>query len=144
MKVVINTNGTSLTSNFKLLKYLYINNKECLKVDDGFDLEQSNKYLLEYEGRTLVYDEDLKFYYDADNPYSEISCDGKFYSIPCDDSFRSHPALVSAVEELGESLDDYYFELRVIEIPDDVDYEIREGYFCEYIKEKSREWWYEK
>ena len=53
---------------------------------------------------------------------------------------RNDPALVAAVETLGEDANDEYSNLRVIEIPDGTDYEIDEYDGIEHIAEKHRTW----
>ena len=63
--------------------------------------------------------------------------DGDFYDrdIPRNDS-----VLVSIVEELGEKASGRYANLRVIEIPDGVDYEVQEYDGNEWIAERHRTW----
>jgi hypothetical protein len=57
---------------------------------------------------------------------------------------RSHPLLVRVVEELGgghrTGASGKYSELTVVEIPDDVDYEISEYDGNEHVAEKHRTW----
>ena len=62
---------------------------------------------------------------------------GDFYDrqIPRDDS-----VLVSIVEELGEKASSRYSNLRVVEIPDGVEWEIEEYDGNEWVAEKHRTW----
>lgn len=54
---------------------------------------------------------------------------------------RDDPDLVAVVEVLGsEQASDRYADLRVVEIPDDVEYEISEYDGNEHIAEKHRTW----
>ena len=53
---------------------------------------------------------------------------------------RSDPALVQVVEELGEFADGPYARLKVIEIPDGVEFEIDDYDGCETVREKHRSW----
>ena len=53
---------------------------------------------------------------------------------------RDDPALVQTVEELGETADDNYAELKIVEIPDDVKWELNEYDGIEHIAEVHRRW----
>lgn len=53
---------------------------------------------------------------------------------------RSHPLLVRVVEELGQAASGFYAELAVIEIPDDVEWQLCESEGREWIAEKHRRW----
>lgn len=53
---------------------------------------------------------------------------------------RDGPYLVQVVEELGAGANSRFSELKVVEIPDDVDWEIVEYDGMEHIAEKHRRW----
>lgn len=53
---------------------------------------------------------------------------------------RSDPLLVKVVEELGESANGGFAELKVVEIPDDVDFTIEEYDGVEWVSETHRTW----
>lgn len=53
---------------------------------------------------------------------------------------RDDPALVQAVEELGENSWGSYAQLKVVEIPDDVEWEVYEYGGNEWVAEKHRTW----
>lgn len=53
---------------------------------------------------------------------------------------RADPLLVQAVEELGVEADGQHARLKVVEIPDGVDYEIDDYDGVETIHEKHRVW----
>ena len=53
---------------------------------------------------------------------------------------RDDPALVQVVEELGEKASDSCAKLRIVEIPDDVEWEIDEYDGSEWVSEKHRRW----
>jgi len=53
---------------------------------------------------------------------------------------RNDPALVQAVEELGDKANDTHAELAVVEIPDDVDFVIEEYDGMEHVAEQHRTW----
>lgn len=67
----------------------------------------------------------------------EINDDNYFHSrsIPRDDA-----DLVRVVEELGKEADGKYAELKVVEIPDGVEWEIEEYDGAEWVAEKHRTW----
>lgn len=53
---------------------------------------------------------------------------------------RDDPDLVAVVEELGEDADGYCAELKVVEVPDGVDWEIDEYDGMESVDEAHRSW----
>lgn len=53
---------------------------------------------------------------------------------------RDHALLVRVVQELGDKASGKYAELKIVEIPDDVDWEIDEYDGNEKINEKHRSW----
>lgn len=54
---------------------------------------------------------------------------------------RDDPALVQAVEELGERANGTHAELAIVEIPDDVEYTIEEYDGNEHVAESHRTWY---
>lgn len=57
-----------------------------------------------------------------------------------DDIPRDDPDLVSVVEDLGGGANGPFAELRVVEIPDGVEWVIDEYDGCETVKEKHQSW----
>jgi hypothetical protein len=53
---------------------------------------------------------------------------------------RSDPRLVELVETLGDKASGKYAELKVVEIPDGVEWEIEEYDGTEWVAEKHRTW----
>lgn len=53
---------------------------------------------------------------------------------------RDNPQLVQIVEQLGERADTRYSQLKVVEIPDDVEWQIEEYDGMEHIAEAHRTW----
>lgn len=53
---------------------------------------------------------------------------------------RDDPHLISIIEELGSDANDQFAELKIVEIPDDVEWEIDEYDGWETIHEKHRSW----
>ena len=70
----------------------------------------------------------------------------KFLNIPWDGygfefrKDRSNPALVKCVEALGDKSSGGLSNLKVVEIPDDVEWEIEEHGGVEWVTEKHRKW----
>ena len=54
---------------------------------------------------------------------------------------RSNPILVAIVEELGELANDSYADLKVVEIPEYISWEIYNDDGIESIHEKHRAWY---
>lgn len=53
---------------------------------------------------------------------------------------RDHPMLLQVIEEMGEAADGACASLRIVEIPDDVEWEIEEYDGSEWVAEKHRTW----
>lgn len=56
------------------------------------------------------------------------------------DVSRDDPNLVAVVQELGSAANGKFAALEIIEIPDDVDWEVQEYDGLEWIAEKHRTW----
>lgn len=56
------------------------------------------------------------------------------------DITRNDPKLAECVEKLGEEANGVYAELKVVEIPDDVNWEIGEYDGLEWVEEVHRRW----
>jgi hypothetical protein len=53
---------------------------------------------------------------------------------------RNDPDLIAVIEELGDKASDRYGDLKIVEIPDDVDWEIEEYDGSEWVAENHRTW----
>lgn len=53
---------------------------------------------------------------------------------------RNDPILIQVIEELGEKANGNVATLKIIEIPDDIEWEIEEYDGSEWISEKHRTW----
>ena len=62
------------------------------------------------------------------------------YGFVDDEIKRNDPKLVECVEILGEKANGRFADLKVVEIPDDVEWEITEYDGLETIEEKHRSW----
>ena len=67
---------------------------------------------------------------------NDFSCD--WYSLY--ETSRDDPILIRVVEELGEKASGYVSNLQIVEIPDDVEWEIEEYDGQEWVSEKHRTW----
>ena len=53
---------------------------------------------------------------------------------------RNDPVLVEVVEHLGEAANDWATDLKVVEIPEDVDWYVEDYDGVEHIAERHRTW----
>jgi len=99
---------------FSLITYYTVPKDKRVKPIDWnkASLEERQKYNEKY-GKEAIYDKD----------------------IPRDDKI-----LVKVVEKLGKKASDRFANLEVVEIPDDVEWEIEEYDGSEWIAEKHRTW----
>ena len=67
----------------------------------------------------------------------ELGKDKKYY---CHDLERTDPDLVAVVEELGEKADGYGAELKIVNIPDNIEWHIQEYDGMEKVCENYRTW----
>ncbi len=75
------------------------------------------------------------------SPYIEYCRSGRlcFYDA---DLFREHPDLIAVVETLGsEEASGDHSSLKIVEIPEDIEYVIEEYDGKEKVCEKHLEWW---
>jgi len=59
---------------------------------------------------------------------------------PRDEAFRTAPGLVAAVKELGDDADGTHADLKVVEVPDGVEWTIEEYDGSEHVAEEHRTW----
>jgi len=109
----------------------------------GFGLsDKAVERLLEMGMTASKYTEDGNLPNGVDFSISEPSSFlGKYYAANGDDKeFRSDPRVVKVVEELGGEASSSLAKLEVVEIPDDVEWEIEEYDGIEWIAEAHRTW----
>lgn len=103
----------------------------------GFSL--SDEAVLEYgkrKGLNLVKDENTNWRISIF--YKESVAKENYFEdreIP-----RNDPDLVSVVEDLGESANGFAASLKIVEIPEDVDWYVEENDGREWVAEKHRTW----
>lgn len=73
-----------------------------------------------------------RFLYDAENKI--------LYTFNKHEWNRSEPELIALVEEMGAEANGDYAELKIVEIPDDVEFYISDYDGVETIREKHRSW----
>ena len=75
----------------------------------------------------------------GDNVYISDE-DFKKYFLKLDEDFREDKTLIEVVEELGEKANAFYSNLKIVEIPDDLDYVIDNYDGIETLRQKVQEW----
>ena len=70
--------------------------------------------------------------------YKQLSNKYDIYDFKLD---RTDPVLVQIVETLGKEADGRFAKLRVVEVPDDVSWEITEYDGLESVEEVHRKWY---
>ena len=69
--------------------------------------------------------------------YKQLSNKSEVYSFELD---RTDPILIQVVEALGAEADGRFAKLRIIEIPDDIEWEVTEYDGSESVEEVHRKW----
>lgn len=139
MKVVINScHGGFGLSMPAIVRYLEIKGKKVWVEEDEDWEGHFNYWLVPKEERVVNRESDFwsmsaeekKVYNDSwreqNFSYREIA--------------RDDPVLIQVVEELGKGADNRYSELKIVEIPDDVEWQIEEYDGLEWVAEKHRTW----
>ena len=72
--------------------------------------------------------------------YAEIKKIEDLKTLHIYDLCRDDPVLIQVVEELGEEAEDRYADLKIVEIPEDVDWYIEEYDGMEHVAERHRTW----
>lgn len=149
MKIVINVcyGGFSI-SPLAIATIAKKKGKECYFFKHEFD---SNKYTpISLEEATDAF---IVFAYSVSNPedydldklgedntYKEANERSKLICLDSRADDRTDKDLIETIEELGEKADGSHAKLKVIEIPDNIEYIIEEYDGIEHIAEKHRTW----
>lgn len=126
--------GNRLTSSGILLSYMKIVINKCY---GGFGLSEEAVLLYaKKKGLNLIVERDkgLKI----NHYYINEKKDGNYFSER--DIQRNDLILIEVVNELGEKADGFCSELKIVEIPDDVEWIIEEYDGKEWIAEDHRRW----
>ena len=87
-----------------------------------------------------VADQEDKFYTMSMDERQEYNRQYREQTLTCRDFARNDPALVQLVEENSKKYEGRHSTLKVVEIPDDVEFEIEEYDGLEWVAEKHRTW----
>lgn len=104
-------------------------NAKCIKVEsvEGLGVEHTSPFK---EGYEIVY-------------FGGLCKDGKYYNLESyydNRSVRTDPDLIAVVKELGDEAEGKHARLRIVEIPDDITWEIHDYDGIETVREKHRHW----
>jgi len=135
MKVVVNRcfDGFGLSAK-AIRKYLELKGKKCWFYEEVYENDQIKYHrVVEEEDFFLSVTEDLGEYPTDE----EMNCAEYFSEY---DIERNDSDLVAVVEELGDEANRRFAELEVVEIPDDVEWEISEYDGVERVEEVHRSW----
>ena len=108
----------------------------------GFDLSESAQRRLIELGVPYY-----KSFDDIPNDYNGlyiVNNDSKMFGSYSDNfngyEYRTNPLLISVIEELGKSASGKFGEIIIVEVPDDVEWDIEEYDGIEWIAEKHNTW----
>lgn len=91
------------------------------------------RFVNSYNNKEIINVDDYAEFFDMYDENNEL------YFI---DLARDDKDLISVIENLKEKSNSYYSHIKIVEIPDDVDWEIEESEDgSEYISEKHRIWY---
>jgi len=94
-----------------------------------------NRKGIEWEKKLPIHEWGFSFYTRKDNPEESLEAHNLFTW-----DKRNDPILIEVVEALGEDAWGSYSELKVVEIPDEVDWEIVDYDGMEHVAERHRIW----
>lgn len=108
----------------------------------GFGLShEAMLRICELKQMSVFFHKENGFHYYYSAPYEHLSDTEKDEIYISEYSYaRDDKELVQAVEELGSMASSKYADLEIIEIPDDVEWQIEEYDGYEHIAEKHRTW----
>jgi len=135
MKIVINKGHGGFCLSTKAMKKLFesINFEIFGYSDDGSENRTVNR---------RYHDDDMHVYWSTtdlgDNPTNDELMSAKL--MDADDFSRSNLWLIDVIEEFGESAEGPYCDFKIVDIPDDVEWEIQSCEGIEWVAEKHRTW----
>lgn len=142
MKIVINdTYGGFSLSPLAIKKYLRSKEKEAYFYDMQFqdrDVVYTKKE--NFTGKELFLTCFTKDFGTRFKDKDITATEHRVYSFKERDIDRTDEDLIKVVEELKEKANTMCSELKIIDIPDDVDWEIEEYDGAEWVSEKHRTW----
>jgi hypothetical protein len=131
MKVVINGDyGGFGLSEETIDRYIELAGLKLYKHKDA-EWNSTSYYTVPYDEYEKVHREDKK----TGNYRDSNALCWTHYDIA-----RNDPILVQVVEEMGEKVNSVYSSLKVVDIPDDIEWQIEEYDGWEHVAEKHRTW----
>ena len=140
MKIVINENhGGFGLSHEGILRYLELLGKPVWVDDDPAWIWSKRYSLVPPEER--MEEKNFEKFHEM-TPEEKIAYNEAFgkQNFSYYDIARNDPALVQVVEEMGDKANGDHATLKVVEIPDDVEWQIDEYDGSEWVAEKHRTW----
>lgn len=140
MKIVVNRNyGGFGISHKGLMKYAELKGIKLYAYKDYYN-HAFNTNLVLLTDEEAISERAATIYYSTSilHTVEDLNADSGYLNER--DIARNDPALVQAVEQLGTEANARYADLEVVEIPDDVDWQIDEYDGWESIHEKHRSW----
>lgn len=122
MKIIINTCYGGFGVSNKVFEKLIEKGWKVTKFNSEGDYENPDAQIVEYNKETPFGDK----YGFVNNYY--------------DDSIRTNLDLISVIEELGEGANGSFSNLKIVEVPDGVNWEICEYDGFEHVAEVHRTW----
>ena len=74
----------------------------------------------------------------ASEPFVGEKTDRKYFF--CQELDRDDPVLIEVIEQLGKKSNGDFAELKIVQVPDDIDWEISEYDGKEHVRQRSRSW----
>lgn len=75
----------------------------------------------------------------SEEAYEELGLEWDGYGFAYEDK-RTDLQLIKVIEKLGKEANGRFSSLKIVDVPDDVDWEIEEYDGSEWIRERSRSW----
>ncbi len=137
MKIVINTIHGGFSVSHHAALWMYERNKDYPKTTvEKYFGEDNGKFGLK---ASLERWRNLDKTFKTPVFMNVFSPDEK-YVLEIQDLKRDDPLLIRCIEELGPLANGSYANLKIVEIPDDVEWDIKEYDGLEHIAEKHRTW----
>jgi hypothetical protein len=135
MQIVLNKcyGGFSI-SHKAIMRYYELKGIPLYPFESTYNMKKNTESFTWYEGDGNSYD--ILYFTKV---FSNGMPDSETY-ISVREFERNDPLLVRVVKELGDKANGMCAELAIVEIPDDVDYQIDEYDGIEWIAEKHRTW----
>lgn len=142
MKVVINKCYGGFELSVEALEWLYEHKADCVELYQCTEFFQNVKEIKECIEKYEDFKQNPKPI--RERPWNLVALTPDKLNVICfkdnDEKNRSDPTLIKCVETLKEKSFGSHAKLEIINIPDDIDFEIDEYDGIESIHEKHRSW----